>query len=195
MSLMKRLFVVIVILLAAVVAYYAVTTNWQRYSEPLTATSTPEALVGYSSPRMGIAFEYPNTYSLVERDEGTGEREWRTIVLVDKVAAANVPEGGEGPPAITISDFPNVEGLALETWIKGDARSNWKLADGDGALGSTTVDGKPALTYRHTGLYEATVVALAYNDKIYFFSVQWLTPEDKIRKDFEKLLETVIVTP
>ncbi len=143
----------------------------------------------FESTHLGLKFEYPSSYEATSTHMGNAERGWHAVVLLP--AGYTPPQGGEGPPAITVQDIPNPEGLALEAWILGDARSNWKLAAQDGGLGSTTVGGEPALSYKHSGLYETSAVAVAHGDKIYLFEAGWLTPEDKIRTDFEKLLDTV----
>lgn len=143
----------------------------------------------FSSPAMGLAFSYGEAYEATTTEHGTDERMWHTVVLLPKGYKA--PEGGEGPPAITVSDFPNPEHLSLEEWVLGDARSNWKLAAQDGGLGSTTVAATPGLMYLHSGLYETDAVAVARGDKVYLFEAGWQTPEDQIRKDFDTLLSTV----
>jgi len=88
------------------------------------------------------------------------------LVLLPKGYAP--PQGGEAPPAISMSVFSNVEGLSLEQWIKGDNRSNFKLSQ-DGVLASTTVGGEPALAYTHSGLYETDAVVVSRRGKLFLF--------------------------
>ena len=152
-------------------------------------TAPQSDLTAFESEHMGLAFQYRNAYVATTTHAGSGEREWHVLTLLPE---GYVPlQGGEGPPAITVQDIPNPEGLSLEQWIKSDARSNWKLAADEGGLGSTTVGGEEALAYRHGGLYEFDAVAVAHNGKIYLFEVGWMSAEDKIRADFAKMLGTV----
>ncbi len=183
--------IILGILLVVAIFIYALGVNWRQYAPAPAATSTPVATVEYISEAAEISFSYPVTYRVDSRIEGNAERNWPVIILMDKVAASNIPQGGEGPPSIAIAAYPNPEGLGLEQWILSDARSNWKLAAQDGGLGSRTVGGEPALAYRHSGLYETDAVAVAKNGTVYLLSAGWLTAEDKIRADFEDLLKTV----
>ncbi len=144
----------------------------------------------YSSDKYGISFSYPETYQLTEMHaEGSAMREHHTIVLQQKTDLP-APEGGEGPPSITIDIYQNnLDNRATEDWIRGDSRSNFKL--GDGTIASTTIDGKPALSYRWSGLYEGTTVAMARPDWIYAFNVTYLEMGADIIQDFVALRENV----
>lgn len=185
----------VLVVVVAAVGFFA--TGWNPIStNQQNATSTPQELSSYASDHLGISFKYPPNYIMTTRHEGNAERQWHALVLMDAIAAANIPEGGEGPTAITIQDIPNPEGYDLDTWVRGDARSNFKLSSGGpGALGSRTVEGLPALMYQHSGLYENDAVVVAANGKIYLLSVSRLTRDDQIRKDFEALLDTVSFVP
>ena len=48
-----------------------------------------------------------------------------------------------------------------------------------------------ALMERVLGEYEIDTVLVLNEGKIYYFSVGWLTAEDKLRQDFQELLKTV----
>jgi hypothetical protein len=158
-------------------------------------TSAPGAnpIQVYSSSELGISFEYPAAdYHINLHTEGTAEREWHTLVLIPK-DYAEAPGGGEGPPAIAISMFDNIEGLSLEQWVRGDARSNFKLSN-DQRLASTSIGGSPALKYSHSGLYETDAIAVSRGSKIYLLSVGWLTPQDLTRADFQDLYTSLQFT-
>lgn len=146
-------------------------------------------LTAFESAEFGLSFQYPNTYDVVIQEEGNAERSWQTLVLLP--VGYVPPQGGEGPATITIQKFPNPEGLTLEQWVHGDARSNWKLTVDDRASRSTTVAGEPALWYHYSALYENDSVAVAYGDTMYLFTVAWLSPEDSIRKELDALLSSV----
>ena len=151
--------------------------------------TSQENMLQYSGEE-GITFMYPNTYTITSRTEGNAERQWDVLVFLPKDYVA--PEGGEGPATIGLSIFDNPEQMELEQWIKGDARSNWKLAAEGSMLAGTTMGGYPALAYQHSGLYETTVVAATVGGKIYLFSAGWLTPEDQTLRDLGNILPTVL---
>lgn len=146
----------------------------------------PAGMLQYSSED-GVSFLYPDSYELSSRTEGNGERLWDILVLLPKEYV--LPANSEGPPVISMSVFQS-DGAAVETWVRGNARSNFKLS-ADDTLTGTMVGGEPALAYRYSGLYEADAVAVAHRGKIFLFEVGWLTPEDKIVEDFQNLLDTV----
>lgn len=145
-------------------------------------------LLQYSSED-GYSFMYPASYELSSRTEGNAERQWDVLVLLPKGYVP--PEAGEGPPAITVSVFENPEGLTLEQWVQGDARSNWKMIVDERASRPIEVGGHPAIWYHYSGLYEVDSVAVAHEGKILLFSGDWLEPGDKIRADFNDLIKTV----
>lgn len=154
-------------------------------------TNSPQTnLLQYSSED-GVSFMYPDTYELSSRTEGTAERQWDILLLLP--AGYVPPQGGEGPPAISLGVYPNPEGLGLEQWVRGDNRSNFKLSS-DQKLTPTTVGGLPAVAYAHSGLYEADAVAVAVGSKIFLFEAGWQTPSDATRADFQPLLKTVQFT-
>lgn len=153
---------------------------------------TPAPVQELYSSEDGVSFSYPPSYELSSRTDGNGERSWDVLLLLPKGYVP--PQDGEGPPAIALSVFINVEGYPLETWIKGDAKSNWKLAVEGAALERTVVGGEPALAYRYSGLYETNAVAVAHGGKIFLFEAGWLKPQDRIVGDFQKLLSTVHFT-
>jgi hypothetical protein len=135
-----------------VAGFLADPNNNNQQNTPISTDAT------YSSDKYGISFSYPASYQLTEVDaEGSALREHHTIVLQRKTDLP-VPEGGEGPPAITIDIYQNnLDNRTTEDWIRGDSRSNFKL--GDGTLSKVVVDDKDALSYRWSGLYEGTTVS------------------------------------
>ncbi len=149
----------------------------------------PQTTLQQYSSEDGVSFMYPASYELSSRTEGNAERRWDVLVLLPKGYVP--PQGGEGPPAISLSVFPNPEGLSLDAWVRGDARSNWKLIVDERASRPMTVGGEPALWYHYSGLYEVDSVAVAHANKIFLFSGDWLDPQDPIRADFNNLINTV----
>jgi hypothetical protein len=153
----------------------------------------------YTNESFGFSFRYPENYVLEDRGNiGTGHRGHHVIILTDSAVGAVpedseglVPSAAEGPPAITIDIFQNLEAYDALTWVKGSNDSNYKL--GDGTHEAANVDGVPAIAYRASGLYESNNVVFTEGDAIYKFSVTWLTVEDKIRNDYAGILDTVQV--
>lgn len=151
------------------------------------ATST---LQQYSSAEYGIAFSYPESYVLEERDApGSGMRKHHVITLMRK-ADLPPPVNGEGPPAITIEMYQNdLDKQTTEGWIRNTSASNWKL--GEGRLATTTVSGLPALSYRWSGLYEGTSIALAQQKWVYVLSVTYLDMGADIIQDFVAIRDSI----
>jgi hypothetical protein len=141
-------------------------------------------LVYYKNAQFGFSFGYPEEYVLEEKGNvGDARRARYAFVLTEK--SATVPENGDGPTAITLDVFQNLEGYAPLEWVKGMSYSNWKL--GDGKYITTTVGGRDAVEYRTTGIYEAMNYVFTDGDAMYMFSVTWLTPEDDITRDFTRV--------
>ncbi len=153
-----------------------------------TSTPTTPGYTNYSSDHVGVSFTYPDTYEATSTHQSAGEQKWHTVVLLPKGYVP--PQEGESPPAITVSDFANAEGLPLEQFIKNEPKTNFALS-ADQKLTPATVGGVPALAYRHSGLYETDVVAVESNHKVYVFSAGWINTNDKIRNDFQEMLKTV----
>ena len=176
------------LVVAGLGAAYLVSLNDHRaYQE--VATTTPQAELNQYSSEEGVSFSYPTNYGLSSHHEGNAERGWDVLVLLPKGYVP--PKDGEGPPTISMSVFDNPEGTALDKWVTGDSRSNWKLAAQNGGLGSLTVGGEPALAYKYSGLYETDAVAVMHKGKVFLFQAGWMTPQDTIRSDFLNLLATV----
>ena len=117
------------------------------------------------------------------------ERQWHVLVLLPDGYVP--PQGGEGPATIVIQHVPNPEGTSLEDWVKGDSRSNYKLAAEGAALEPVTVGGQVGVRYQHSGLYETDAVVVARGNDIFLFSASWLTPQDATRAELQQLLSTV----
>lgn len=174
--------------------------NWT----PGAATTTPPAenrTKIYENQALGVRFEYPGRYFVIEHDQSTGARYRYAIILMEDTAenralAAGVStEPREGPPTISFDLYQNnLDNQALETWIRSSNDSNFKLSP-DGVLTSTTVAGLPALGYRWSGLYEGESTAFVYGDYIGVVSVTWLEPGDQIVTDFRGVLLSLELSP
>ncbi|OHA27461.1 MAG: hypothetical protein A3C06_03390 [Candidatus Taylorbacteria bacterium RIFCSPHIGHO2_02_FULL_46_13] len=141
----------------------------------------------------GISFSYPDSYVLSEMDApGSGERAHHVIVLIRREDSP-LPVDGEGPPAITIDVYQNnLDNQTTEGWIRNTSQSNFKLSEG--RLASTTIGGLPALSYRWSGLYEGTTIALAQTNWVYVFSVTYLEMGAPIVQDFVAIRDSVKIS-
>jgi predicted PurR-regulated permease PerM len=146
----------------------------------------------YSNDTYGVSFSYPDNYVVTERDmPGSAQRAHHSIVLMDKTAAENIPEGGEGPPTINVDIIQNnLDKQTPEQWIKNASISNYKLSP-DGTIIEGEVAGVPSYTYTWDGLYRGESTVLEHKGNILMFSVTTLTPTDQIRYDFDGLLSSV----
>lgn len=151
----------------------------------------------YVSDTLGIKFDYPSNYILDEKNTGSPERGRYTITLIENTPGnQDLISGkvqGEGPVAITIDIFQNdLDKYTAEKWIMGVNDSNFKLGNGETA--STTVGNMKGLEYSWSGLYEGKSHVISTSNYIYMFSVTRMTPDDQILKDFDALLNSVVIT-
>lgn len=187
-KILKILIVIVVVGAIAVGAAFLVSRYLLSKLDGTGPVPAQQNLQQYSSEE-GITFQYPESYELSSRHDGNAERSWDVLLLLPKGYVP--PQGGEGPPAISVSIFSNPEQLDLASWVKGDSRSNWKLAAPGATLASTTVGGVEALSYSHSGLYEFDATVIAHNGKIFLFEAGWQKQDDQIRLDFARMLDTV----
>jgi len=158
--------------------------------QPETITPPQNQMQSYSSATHGIAFQYPQSYALEERTAQGASAPRHTIVIADREALAEAPENGEGPTSITVDIFPNPSGQTPEAWVRSNNQSNFQLAV-NGTLATSNVSGKSAVAYTWDGLYRGDSYVFAHTGNILMFSVTYMTPEDTIRDDFARLLQTL----
>ncbi len=182
------IFGIIIVLAAAILASFFLT------KKPTTGTnsaSDTRELKTYYDERYGIAFNFPDSYAISDRDPAAKHH---TIVLVDKVASASMPAESDGPPAVTIDIFSTPTTLLADKWIKNTQDSNYKLS-GDTALATTSVNGIPAFAYPWSGLYQATSIVFPHAGRIYMMSVTFNSQTDLIVKDFAAIVASVQLDP
>lgn len=192
---MARLFsiivVVVLVLILGVVAYLAYVSSVVvlPVSDNIATSTSQQILKSYSAPMHGLSFKYSDAYELTEKELGNAERKHYAITLIRKTDLPP-PQNGEGPPSISIDVFQNdLDTMTLHQWLTGTNDSNFKLSDGSYA--STTVDGKEAIRYHWSGLYEADSVAFLHKNNIILISGMYLDTTDAIRKDFQNVLASV----
>ncbi len=184
---------VAVALVAGVLIIGSFFLNQTPSEQPVPQNGQQESTaISYNSSELGISFEYPENYMLQTHEQGTAERDWTVLTLIDSEILRSAIENGasEGPPAIAIQVFNNPEGYTAEEWIKGMSYSNFKLSS-DEVLTPVTVGGEAGLAYRHSGLFENNAAVVVRGEKVYMFSVSWLTPQDENVRDFGHILETI----
>jgi hypothetical protein len=142
----------------------------------------------YESGIYGISFTYPETYTLQEHDAKDGKAR-HTITLTRSEELANIPEGGEGPTAMTFDIYP-AKGMDTETWIESADASNFTLSV-DKQMHDATVGGAPAVAYTWDGLYRGNSFVFAHKGNIIMASVTYMTTDDKILSDFTGVLQSV----
>lgn len=151
----------------------------------------------YENGKYGISFSYPENYFLEEKEIGDGHRYHYLISLTDdteenRLVREGLSPGREGPVAITFDFYQNnLDNLSLENWLVGTNNSNFKLSDGTYA--KTELSGAEALFYKWSGLYEADVYAFSHSGNIVAATVTYIDPEEQIRKDFKKVLDSVVL--
>ncbi len=188
MTITKILIAIAVLIVVAFGVAFGVSRYLVSKLDGTGGVQTPQQTLQQYASEDGVSFKYPDSYELASHTVGTSERQWDVLVLLPKGYVA--PQGGEGPPAITMSVFQNPEALGLEAWVKGDARSNYKLSQ-DGAMTAGRVGGEEALFYNHSGLYEFDAVAVKHDGKIFLFEAGFDDQANPIRSDFSNLIKTV----
>ncbi|HEX8591543.1 MAG TPA: hypothetical protein VF696_02240 [Candidatus Paceibacterota bacterium] len=196
---MKRttLIVVLIALLVALGAAAYVTLTREKSALPVIEEPAKPQANSYASPDHGLSFSYSPGYFLSERKAGEGARPELSVVLVEDTAEnREVLEGRssaprDGPTSITVEVYPNPDRLAAEDWVR--ASTNWTVRTSDAApFGSGSITG---VKYSWDGLYAGKSYVVTEGSHAYVFSVTWMAQEDAMLAEFDRLLETVIITP
>jgi hypothetical protein len=143
----------------------------------------------YSNDTYGISFSYPDYYLVTERELGNGERDHFSLTLMQK-GDANIPPNSDGPAVISLDIYQNnLDTLGIERWLKEHNASNFKLSNGQ--YQTFELEGRPAVSYHWSGLYEAEAVAFEHAGNIVAVSGQYISPEDQILKDYQNLIQSI----
>ncbi len=182
---MSKRFIISIIILITIIVIFSYSKFFHK--EPLMKV--------YTSVTYGISFLYPENYFIQEIDSKTKERVQHTIVLLEDISEnhaliAGEQPGREAPPTITISFYQNnLDNYTTENFVRNTNFSNFKLSDG--VITPVTLDGKDALGYSATGLYENKNVVIAKSAYVYMFTGFYNSPSDQILSDFNNMLKTV----
>lgn len=142
----------------------------------------------FDGGELHFSFAYRDTYTLEKREIEVDGVLATYLTLTPKGSV--VPVAGEGPTGLTVVVFPNPRGIGLADWLQSMNNtgvmptSGWDFAE-------AVVDGKDALAYTSTGLYESDNVAVSHKGAVYVFSGTWLTREDQTLKDLNALIQSV----
>ena len=153
-----------------------------------------ESMVPYENAAYDISFQYPSSLYVREVEAGTPDNPQHAIVLVKDTEENRALLDGtsetatEGPTAITIDIYENEDGLSVRDWVQ--ESTNWTVANS--GANDAEVAGKQGISYGWSGLYEGTSYVIPYNDRMYVFSVSWLSPDDQIVRDFNMVLMTTV---
>lgn len=178
----------IVLLLIIIALGYALVLMSTRDESSLTGEFTPKE---YRSEKYGFSFSYPREYAL-EHAQISGEDAHYFITLTHE-AYAFLPEGGEGPPQLSVSVYTNQEKKSLAVWTT----MYQKMHGGEikGKIRETVLAGLPALRYDWDGLYQGTTLTLLHEGNVLVFTGTYNDPTDIERGDFLLLLDTIKTVP
>ncbi|MEK7120940.1 MAG: hypothetical protein AAB840_02510 [Patescibacteria group bacterium] len=155
-----------------------------------------EPLEQFVSPELLVSFGYPKGYILEEKNLGNGERLRKQILLIeDSETNRALLSGdivGDGPTSITIDVFQNnLDNYTAESFIRGNANSNYKMGDGD--ITPVEISGFPGFVYGWDGLYRGESAVFATDKYVYMASVTYIEGTDKIVTDFMRMLKTLSI--
>jgi hypothetical protein len=153
----------------------------------------PAATFPYLSETYGIAFEYPETYTLTQLDvaaSGNPAPGFHQINITDTKMLEAAPANGEGPPAISVQIFRNTGGESLLSWIKSTQLSNFNLSL-DKKTYNAQIGGADALAYTWDGLYPGNSFVFRHGNYLFMVSATYMTPEDPILADFTEMLKSI----
>lgn len=140
----------------------------------------------------GLSFMYPSTYVAIS-PEMLDLRAEEVVNLFDRDDYEDLEsstEPREGPPSISLQVFDNPDNQSAGAWIQ-DHAGAVNYDDTLGRLQPRRISGEDAVAYRFTGLYEGDAMAFVANGKMYLFMVTWMGPNDRIRDDFEDVLNSI----
>lgn len=162
-----------------------------------TTTGEESATKTYTNAVYGFTFEYPETpdsYVITEQSSKSASDPVYTVVLMSQSeyeALTSSTDAREGPPTISVSVFKNTQKLSPQQWAKTySAQSNIQLKVGD--LAEVLIGGENAVRYLVDGLYLTDTVVVSRGSYVYVFSGGYLTDQSQIKKDFARIVDSVV---
>lgn len=150
------------------------------------APAAHQATTRYESAHAGIAFTYPQTYSAEFSHENDGVEAWHMVTVREGVKPPPSP-GPAGARRITISVFPNPDGLAPEKWMKSSSHAMASASE----VSQSNNGSDPMITYIDAqGAFHA---AVAVEDRIYYYSV--IPADDRELMDVFRMISATVSYP
>ncbi len=155
----------------------------------------------YWNEDFGISFSYkidPEGYALIEQTPSALDSNKdieKSISLFykneyEEYKKSSVPR--ELPRSISIRIFKNAKNLSAQEWINNNsAVANYRPSGIRPE--SVSFGGVSGVRYSASGLYQNEVVVLNNNYKIYIFAVEYDSPNEPIRNDFQNLLNSLVM--
>jgi hypothetical protein len=190
---MNRIIIVLVLIVALIGGgtYYYMSS--QKKAAAVAALG-PSDTRPYTSEEHGISFSYPEEYVMTQRDLAPNSAGERHVVTLVAQADSNLPEGGEGPKAITLMFIQNdTAALTTDKWVRGSADSNFNLSPDKGTAMIKIAD-KEGVMFRWNGLYNGETTVAAGREWIYAVSVTFDSENDQIVKDYRAILSSIRLT-
>lgn len=189
----------LVIAIAVIALGYFVFKN-KEVADPMDKVNIVEDVIPKGKSGMSLyenylynfRFEYPENLYMKESESADPNMSLLSLVLVegtkenvDLIEGRYTGAGREGPTTITVDVYNNSKKLTPEQWAKQD--KNWNIGSKQISTGRVGETGGVAYTW--SGLYEGESVIITKGEEAYVFTVTWMTPEDQILKDFDKILK------
>ncbi len=152
----------------------------------------------FRSADLGISFDYllsPDGYEFIEEniEQTPGKALEKAYILIstkENQELNNPAVSQEVPPAIYFMIFKNTENLNSLEWIK----KHQQVANYNPTIftNEVSVGGANGVRYSSFDLYQNDILVIENNGRIYIIIGTYDSSEDKIRKDFLSLINTVI---
>ena len=156
--------------------------------------NTSHASQTFVDTNSGIAFNYPVSYALTERNvdvqlstSSTSHRVIRIVRVEDSGTSS-----AELPIAITIDIFKKnatTTASSLKDWLLNDPDSNFHLSDG--TFATTTYLGSLAYVYKWSGLYQGITTLTLQRNMIIAASVTFNSTTDPIVAAYQSILNSI----
>ncbi len=147
----------------------------------------------YQNSQYGISFSYiggDDGYVLVPSPE-FGPLSLMLYDADDWADFVKSTDPREGPPGMSADVFLNVDRESASEWIMRGERSNYDRSRG---YEKVKIGGYDAVRYGASGLYEMDYAVIGTDRYMYVLSASYFTPEDKIRSDFNALLNSIKIS-
>jgi hypothetical protein len=140
----------------------------------------------YSRAEYGITFEVPDGYRVMEMSYGASNRH---SIILSKADISTIPEGSEGPTAISFDIFTEPSSETIEGWVRDNNISNFNL--NGGSFERVSVDDTSAISYNWDGLYRGRSIAFIHRDNVVIVSGTYLEEGDDVYLAFDRVVSSI----